>query len=99
MTCKSIDSSAAKFLREGRQISQIAIADVVDGCNSLCNQALKEYQMKIKSDLVSAGVNCSIPPLIDSLSVNVDLFKRVKNNYLFEKFCMEHFGCLVSSYS
>lgn len=95
---KSIDVSAAKFLlhmREGRQVLQVAIADIIAGCNSLCNQALKEFQTKLKGDLVNAGIDCTqLPGLADS--VNVDLFESVKSNYLFEKFCMEHFGCLVS---
>jgi hypothetical protein len=92
---KSIDVSAGKFLlhmREGRQVSQVAIADIIAGCNSLCNQALKA---KLKGDLVNSGIDCTqLPGLADS--VNVDLFENVKSNYLFEKFCMEHFGCLVS---
>ena len=98
---KSIDVSAAKFLlhmREGRQVSQVAIADIIVGCNTLCNQALKEFQTKLRSDIMNAGIECSqLPSLADS--VNIDLFESVKSNYLFEKFCMEHFGCLVSAYN
>lgn len=44
---------------------------------------------------MNAGIDCShLPGLADS--VNIDLLESVKSNYLFEKFCMEHFGCLVS---
>ena len=46
---KSIDVSAAKFLlhmKEGRQVSQVAISDIIAGCNSLCNQALREFRTK-----------------------------------------------------
>ena len=95
----SMDISAAKFLlhmREGRQISQIAIGDIISGCNRLCNEALKEFQAKIKRDLVNMGIDYSpLPSLTEG--VDVDLFEKVKNNYLFEKYCTEHFGCLVST--
>ena len=94
----SMDISAAKFLlhmREGRQTSQIAISDIIAGCNSLCNQALKEFQAKVRRDIVSIGIDFSLLPSLTD-DVNVDLFESVKNNYLFEKFCTEHFGCLVS---
>lgn len=96
---KSIDVSAAKFLlhmREGRQVSQVAITDIIVGCNTLCNQALKEFQTKLRSDIMNAGIECSqLPSLADSVNINL----CVKSNYLFEKFCMEHFGCLVSAYN
>ena len=95
----SMDISAAKFLlhmREGRQTSQIAIGDIITGCNNLCNQALKALQTKLKSELVCAGIDCSVLPSLTD-GVNVDLFENVKTNYLFEKYCTEHFGCLVST--
>ena len=94
----SIGVSAAKFLlhmREGRQVSQIAIADIIAGCNSLCNQALTRIPNKVRSDLISSGIDCNpLPSLTDNF--HVDLFGNIKSNYLFEKYCVEHFGCLVS---
>ena len=71
---KSIDVSAAKFLlhmKEGGQVSQVAISDIIAGCNSLYNQALREFQIKLKSDCVNAGIDCShLPGLAES--VNID---------------------------
>ena len=85
-THDSMDTAAAKFIlhvREGRQVSQVAIADIISGCNSLCNQAVKKIQANIRSKLESVGIDCSlVDGLNESLSVDVNLFEKVKSNYL-----------------
>jgi len=95
--------SAAKFilhLREGRQVTQVALADIKEGCNKLCNEAVKELQTEVKAKLESAGIDCdSVDGLNDSLCKEVDLFENVGSNYLFEKFCIDHFGYLVSTHN
>lgn len=95
--------TAAKFLlqlREGRQISQVAISDVTTGCKSLCKQAVDRVKEDVTAKLASAGINCdSVPGLVDVLNNDPDPFQCIDSNYRFEKFCVEHLGCLVSSSS
>lgn len=53
--------TAAKFLlqlREGRQISQVAISDITTGCKSLCKQAVDWVKEDVMAKLASAGINC-----------------------------------------
>ena len=94
--------SAAQFilqLREGRQVSQVAIADIKEGCNKLCSETVKTLQAKIRGQLSTAGINCdSVPGLNDTLSMDVDIFEGINSNYLFEKFCVDRFGCVVSQH-
>ena len=91
--------TAAKFLlqlREGRPVSQVAISDVLAGCKSLCKQAADEIKEGVGTTLASAGISCeSIPGLTDVLDNDPDPFQSIDSNYLFEKFCIEHLGCLV----
>ena len=92
--------AAARFvlqLREGHQISQAAISDVTAGCKSLCKQAADEIKEGVKATLTSAGINCeSIPGLLNALDSDANPFQSIDSNYLFEKFCSEHLGYLVS---
>ena len=92
--------SAARFilqLRDGRQVTQVALAEIKEGCNKLCNEAVKELQIDIKDKLESAGIDCdTVSGLNESLYKEVDLFANIGSNYLFEKFCIDHFGYLVS---
>ena len=91
--------TVAKFilqLREGRQISQVAISDVTIGCKSLCKQTADKIK-GVKAALASSGINCeNIPGLTDVLDNDPDPFQSIDSNYLFEKFCSEHLGYLVS---
>lgn len=83
---------AAKMLlqlREGHQVSHIALAEVISCCQSLCNAALTH----LKTDLdkaVESGEDTNLA------LENYDPFKGVDTNYLFEKYCIDHLGCLVS---
>ena len=65
-------------LREGHQVSQVALAEVISGCRSLCNYALNQ----LKVDLTGA-VNYSENSLVDL--EDYDPFKDIDTNYLFEK--------------
>ena len=59
--CRTL--AAAKMLltlREGHQVSQVALAEVISGCRLLCNYALK----RLKVDLAGA-VNCSENSLVN----------------------------------
>ena len=92
--------TSAKFLlklREGHQVSQVAIADVTTGCKTLCKQAVDMLKQGIETSLAKAGINIeSIPGLTDVLNCDPDPFVCVDTNYRFEKFCVENLGCLVS---
>lgn len=93
--------TSAKFLlqlREGRQLTQVAIADVTAGCKTLCKQAVDRINDGIEAALKNAGICCeSVPGLRDAMNSDPDPFKGVDTNYLFEKFCIEHLGCLVGA--
>ena len=81
--------AAAKMLlslREGHQVSQVALTEVISGCRLLCNRALNQ----LKIDVVNSSDNSTID------LGDYDPFKSIDTNYLFEKYCVEHLGCLVS---
>ena len=91
----SSSSVAAKMLlqlREGHQVSQAALADVISCCRHLCTQVLKSFRM----DLIA-----SLGPSMEDKMFEINLesydpFQQIDTNYLFEKFCRENLGCLVS---
>lgn len=89
---------AAKMLlqlREGCQVSQVAISEIVSSCRSICSRALDS----LKHDIVTALKACEPEREVDlSLVLNkdYDVFQKIDTNYRFEKFCVEHLDCLVS---
>ena len=91
--------SAAKFLlhlREGRLISQVAVADVIAGCKSLCKKSVEKLRYGVKEKLLQAGIDPeTIDGLDDVLFEDPDPFHEVNTNYQFEKFCADHFNYLV----
>ena len=99
-TCSSSDFSrkltAANLilqLREGHQVSQVAISEVVSGCRSLCNEVVNELKSDVIATLSTNGPVQEDIALV--LNKDFDPFKNIDTNYLFEKFCMDHLGCLV----
>ena len=91
---------AAKFLlqlREGHQIAQVAIANIVAGTRTLCKNTADEVKAEVVKTLSDAGV-CyeSIPGLQEVLDKDYDHFRCIDTNYLYEKFCLEHFGIVES---
>ena len=92
--------AAAKFLlclREGHQISQVAIQDIVSGTRTMCHSSVEKVKEDVKKALSNACVSCeSIPGLQDVLDKDYDNFEGIDTNYLYEKFCLEHFGIVVS---
>lgn len=94
---KNIKEEAARFLltlREGRQISQAAINDVVSGCKSLCQHTIVAMKGKVLDHVAEAGIE--LPGLHDIIDTKYNPFDGIDTNYLFERFCVEHLGCLVS---
>ena len=88
---------AAKLLlrlREGHQVSQVAISEVISGCRLLCNQALDNLKGDVVKALKTSGDEEKQLSLV--LNANYDPFENIDTNYLFEKFCVDHLGCLVS---
>lgn len=87
--------AAAKMLlqlREGHQVSQVALTEVVSGCGLLCNLAFQQ----MKADMCKF-LNCTEEGVTFHVDVKVyDPFHNVDTNYLFEKYCVDHLGCLVS---
>ena len=85
---------AAKFLlrlREGRQLSQVAVSEVMDGCKALCKQTVDKFKERIEVYLASAGIGLEdIPGVQDICAEDPDPFKGIETNYLYETFCIEH---------
>ena len=88
-------NSAAQFLlhlREGRQVSQVALMDVIAGCRQLCNQTI--YYLKTEIDqCLSDTPNEAIRRILER---DYDPFCEIDTNYLFQKYCVEEYGCVVS---
>ena len=87
--------TAAKMLlqlREGHQVSQVALLDVISCCRFLCKQALCSF----KADVISALGNSFEGALAHINLESYDQFKNIDTNYLFEKYCIDNLGCLVS---
>ena len=92
---------AAKFLlqlREGRQISQVAVSDVIDGCKALCKKTADKMKNTFQLSLAAADIALEdVPGMTDIFAQDPDPFRGVETNYLYEKFCIEHLGCVVSA--
>lgn len=80
-------------LREGHQVSQVALTDVVSGCRSICSQALNMLRRDVIAALGSSNEAASTIAHINL--EDYDQFKNIDTNYLFEKYCIDHLGCLV----
>ena len=84
-------------LSEGRQLSQVALGDVIEGCRSICQQTVLRVQESVLSALEDAGINYSNHPGLDeALCSKLDPFEGMDSAYLREKFYREHFNYLVS---
>ena len=79
-------------LREGHQVSQVALTEVVSGCRVLCNLALQQ----MKTDMTKA-LNSTEGDIMADIDVkDYDPFHNLDSNYLLEKYCVDHLGCMVS---
>ena len=81
-------------LREGHQVSQVTISKIVSRCRLLCNQAVNALNGNVITLLNRSGQMCEDLGLV--LNKDADPFTNIDTNYLFEKFCVDHLGCLVS---
>lgn len=91
----SLPTRAAKFLlqlREGYRVSQVALLNILHTCNEMCVQAGNGIKQEIKDRLIKANIDTNI---IDDIVV-AHPFEKVNSIYLLEKYCVDHFNCLVS---
>jgi hypothetical protein len=90
----SLQTQAAKFLlqlRESYRVPQVALLNVIHTCNEMCTQTGNDIKQEIKDRLLKANICTDI---IDDATVPHP-FEGVNTIYLFEKYCVEHFNCLV----
>ena len=88
---------AAKMLlqlREGHQASQVALTEVISGCRLLCSQALNSLKEDIATVLQTSDPERENLAVV--LNKKYDPFESIDTNYLFEKYCADHLGYLVS---
>lgn len=88
--------TAAKFLlnlREGHRVSQVALADVINGCQLLCSQTVSYLKEEVFQRLHAN------PPDMNDLEELFDdfplLFENVQTQYRLNKFCVDHFNLVV----
>ena len=74
-------------LREGRQVSQIGLTEIISSCRQLCSQAIDNLKMEVRAVLVDQPKNDTIEQVLE---------KRYDPFHLFEKYCVQELGCLVS---
>ena len=93
--------SAAKFLlrlREGRQISQVAVSDVIAGCRRICKESVEKLRSDVREKLLQDGsINPETIDAVDDVfcKADSDPFGEIDTNYRFEKFCADYFNYLV----
>ena len=90
--------TAAKMLlelREGHQVSQVAIADIVSNCRLLCSQSVKHLKNNVTAVVsTSDSFNHDVQHVLQQ---EYDPFKIIDTNYSFERFCVDHLGLLVDA--
>lgn len=92
---KAYTEKNAEFLMsltEGKQLSQAAIEEVIEGCRSIHNQAVSQYREKMNQKLLEAGIDPSITSEIEQ----TDPFEGLHSAHLRKKYYKEHFGYVVS---
>ncbi len=82
-------------LREGYQVSQVAISEAISFCKVLCEQVIEAFKEDVTCAL-GIGFEAEQPELETVLQKVYNPFEDIDSNYLFEKFCIDHLGCLVS---
>jgi len=90
---------SAKFilkLREIRGISQVAVTDVVEGCQSLFQNTLVRVKEGVRDRLSHAGINYLDIEELDSAIDLPDPFEALNTIHLQDKYFKEHFNYLVS---
>ena len=85
---RELGHSAVVFLlnlREGHQVSQVAIRDVIAGCRRLYGQVFSDSLARIQEILKNNHVNVDmIPGLSEMLRTSPDPFVGIDTDYLYE---------------
>ena len=88
------------MLTEGRQLSQVALNEVIIIYRTISKQTVSQIKEEVLSALNDAGVNSAIIPGLDDSFLPVpDPFEKLDTPYLREKFYWEHFNyqvCFIS---
>ena len=89
----------AKFLlnlREGHRISQAAMSDVVNGCQSLCTQVICNLRENIIKKLTNIGVEpCDIDGFEELFADYSNLFRNIETQYKLNQYCINHLNLMV----
>lgn len=80
-------------LSEGRQLSQVALNDVIKGCRSICDRVVSQVKEEAFIALKDAGID---PVTVPQLFAVPDPFETIDTPHLREKFYKEHFNYIVS---
>lgn len=94
--------SSALFLlklKEHRRMTQVALDDVVEGCQSLLQQTVQTVYAEVRSHLAEHGVDPDIVASLKDIFLKlVDPFDGIENKYKQEIYYKEKLGLVVSSY-
>ena len=94
----------AKFLlrlREDKQVSQVALNEIICKCRHLCEQTFTTTLSRIKGVLSNAAINVDdVPGLSDIMDDSApDYFQGVDTSYLLEEFARKQMGYIVSMHA
>ena len=64
-------------------------------CKVLCEQVVGAFKEDVMS-VLGDGFEAEHPELQTVLEKAYNPFEDIESNHLFEKFCIDHLGCLVS---
>ena len=97
-TTSDIRQNSATFLlqlKEAKGLSQIAVDTVVEGCQQLVDECLRNVHMDIKNKIQDAE---QLEMIDDAFLHCTQPFDGLQNKYQQEKFYVEHFNMIVSVY-
>ena len=78
-------------LMEGRQLSHVALGDVIDGCRVLCSRTASDVNQMIQERLHQCGID---PSILRDVEIP-DPFEQLSTSYLQEKYYRENFPYVV----
>ena len=92
--------SCAMFLldlKEGRSLSQVALTDVISGCERVVKETVERLKAGVSHRLSSAGINpSSVAGLEDLFSQSESPFNGLTTKHLQHQFYVKHLGMIVS---
>ena len=86
------------MLREDKQLSQVAISEVISKCRRLCDQTFSSTISRVKGVMLHAGINVDdvvgLSNVMDGSAP--DYFDGIDTSYLLEEFARKHMDYIVS---